>query len=156
MAIASRIRTQKTCFLLTLRGPGPYTVWKNLPRRSAGCRANMLFYSCGPREPPLYLLGVRCSFLPRPTFLEKDVNIARPKHLKEVVTPNEFANRLGVTPATILRWERDGRIPRAQRLGQRVIVWSRASVDQWFNDGMPQGASNDESKNERQDGNHES
>lgn len=47
--------------------------------------------------------------------------------MKELLTVNEMAERLRVRPATLQRWERDGRVP-AVRITPKVIRFDPAAV----------------------------
>ena len=41
-------------------------------------------------------------------------------------------SRLGVSSATLWRWVRDGRFPRARRLGPNSVAWVASDVDAWL------------------------
>lgn len=55
----------------------------------------------------------------------------------DVVTTEEFARRLDVSTATLLRWEAAGIVPPARRLTTNSVMWIRKTVDDWFAAGMP-------------------
>jgi predicted DNA-binding transcriptional regulator AlpA len=56
-----------------------------------------------------------------------DLNV--PVH---VVRRKTLAQRLGISSATLWRYERDGRIPRSKRFGPNVVGWLSNDVDALF------------------------
>jgi len=49
------------------------------------------------------------------------------------MTPKEVAKELAVSPATVVRWVRDGTIP-AKRFGTRIIRIPRTEVERLLNE----------------------
>ena len=50
--------------------------------------------------------------------------------MNKYMTPKEVASELEVSPATVVRWVRDGVIP-AKRFGPRMIKFLRNEVEQF-------------------------
>jgi excisionase family DNA binding protein len=50
--------------------------------------------------------------------------------VSKYLTPREVASELEVSPATVVRWVRDGVIP-AKRFGPRIIKIARNEVEQF-------------------------
>jgi excisionase family DNA binding protein len=49
--------------------------------------------------------------------------------MNKYMTPREVATELEISPATVVRWVRDGVIP-AKRFGKRIIKIPRTDVEQ--------------------------
>lgn len=52
--------------------------------------------------------------------------------MTKYMTPREVADEMEVSPATVVRWVRDGVIP-AKRFGPRIIKIERADVEKLMN-----------------------
>ena len=52
--------------------------------------------------------------------------------MAKLITADDIANRCRVKKPTVLRWHRDGRMPPAVRLNDRVVRWPAAAIDQWL------------------------
>lgn len=48
---------------------------------------------------------------------------------KPLLRASDLSKALGVSIQTILRWGRDGTLPRPLRIGPKVIAWPRASIE---------------------------
>jgi excisionase family DNA binding protein len=49
-----------------------------------------------------------------------------------LLTTREVADRLAVSPETILRWHRSGKLPGGRRLGSNVLRFSEVEIDRWL------------------------
>jgi len=58
-------------------------------------------------------------------------------HLPAHVTTKELARMLRVSTDTIRMMERDGRLPRAIRLGPQLLRWPRDEIEAWLAAGCP-------------------
>jgi excisionase family DNA binding protein len=52
--------------------------------------------------------------------------------MTKYMTPKEVADEMEVSPATVVRWVRDGLIP-AKRFGPRIIKIERTDVEKLMN-----------------------
>ena len=52
----------------------------------------------------------------------------------EVLRPREAARYVGVSRATIDRWRKAGKFPKALQLGDQAIGWRRSDLDAWLNE----------------------
>lgn len=50
----------------------------------------------------------------------------------ELLTPEEAANLLKVSPATLKQWRHEKKGPRAVRLGYRTVRYPRYRLDLWL------------------------
>jgi excisionase family DNA binding protein len=55
-----------------------------------------------------------------------------------LLTTREVAERLAVSPDTVLRWHRSGKLPGGRRLGCNVLRFDAAEVEAWL-EGMRVG-----------------
>lgn len=58
-------------------------------------------------------------------------------HLPQHVTTRELAAMLRVSPDTVRMMEKDGRLPRAIRLGPQLFRWDRREIEEWLAAGCP-------------------
>lgn len=50
-------------------------------------------------------------------------------HMPHYLTREQVAERFGVSPATIDRWRRSGRIPKAYRIGANTVRWKLEDIE---------------------------
>jgi excisionase family DNA binding protein len=60
------------------------------------------------------------------------------EHPKTVLTVNQAAERLGVSPRTLRRWSQSGEGPRMIKLSERRIGVRQRDLDDWLEQ-RPQG-----------------
>lgn len=65
----------------------------------------------------------------RPAIKRKQV---REMHTDQLLTINEVAEQLQVTPRTIRRWAANGEFPAPITMGGRTQRWRRPTVEQWI------------------------
>jgi prophage regulatory protein len=53
---------------------------------------------------------------------------------KKFLRINDLAKELGVSKTTIWRWRSAGKFPKPISLSERIIVWPRATIDEWINE----------------------
>ena len=54
-----------------------------------------------------------------------------------VLQASELAQLLGISRSTFWKWQSSGRLgPRPRRIN-RVVLWSRAELTDWLNEGCP-------------------
>ena len=44
----------------------------------------------------------------------------------------EVLDRVGVSWATLRRWERQGRFPQRHKIGPRIIAWPESEINNWM------------------------
>ena len=49
-----------------------------------------------------------------------------------LLTTREVAERLAVSPDTVLRWHRSGKLPGSRRLGCNVLRFDASEVEAWL------------------------
>jgi excisionase family DNA binding protein len=54
-----------------------------------------------------------------------------------LLTTREVAELLRVSPETVLRWHRTGRLPGGRRLGSNVLRFDRGEVEAWLDGTRP-------------------
>jgi excisionase family DNA binding protein len=52
--------------------------------------------------------------------------------MSELATTREVATMLRVSPETVLRWYRSGKLPGGRRLGSNVLRFDRHEVEAWL------------------------
>lgn len=57
-----------------------------------------------------------------------------------IVRVKELAERLGISRATLWRWERKGRVPRKRHLGPNTVGWLESDIEVWFSTTAPADA----------------
>ena len=50
----------------------------------------------------------------------------------EILRKSEVARRVGLSPVTIWRLEKEGNFPSRVQLGPRCVGWKEEEVDQWI------------------------
>jgi excisionase family DNA binding protein len=55
-----------------------------------------------------------------------------------LLTTREVAALLRVSPETVLRWYRSGKLPGGRRLGSNVLRFDRGEVEAWLEETRPE------------------
>lgn len=56
----------------------------------------------------------------------------KPSNLPKFIRLPELSERLGVSRATIWRWERRGLLPPKRRLGPNTVAWVEAEIQEFM------------------------
>jgi prophage regulatory protein len=56
------------------------------------------------------------------------------KSFPTYVRARQLAQQLGISLATLWRWEREGRLPRGTRLSPHVVAWRDEIIEGWLRD----------------------
>jgi prophage regulatory protein len=51
-----------------------------------------------------------------------------------LIREKELSQRLGISSATLSRWERSGLFPKRIKVGKRMVGWRCSAVDQWLSE----------------------
>jgi prophage regulatory protein len=51
-----------------------------------------------------------------------------------LIREKELSQRLGISCATLSRWERSGLFPKRIKVGMRMVGWRSCAVDQWLSE----------------------
>jgi excisionase family DNA binding protein len=51
-----------------------------------------------------------------------------------VLRPKEAAEKLGISIATLYRWEAEGKLPGRRQIGEGVSGWIDDELEKWIND----------------------
>jgi prophage regulatory protein len=51
-----------------------------------------------------------------------------------IIREKELSQRLGISSATLSRWERSGLFPKRIKVGIRMVGWRSSAVDQWLSE----------------------
>ena len=54
-----------------------------------------------------------------------------------LIDSSGLAKFLGVSQQTVKRWASSGVIPKARRVGPRLMKWNREEIEAWIKEGCP-------------------